>query len=75
MAMAATTEKVSVSLATEDLAWARQRAEKSDTSLSAVLSAALRRERQFEARGRLLEELGTADITPDELEAARAEWR
>ncbi|HEX5660143.1 MAG TPA: hypothetical protein VFX59_23270 [Polyangiales bacterium] len=73
--MAATTEKVSVSLATDDLAWARQKAETAATSLSSVLTAALRRERQFEARGRLLEELGTADITAEELEAARAEWR
>lgn len=73
--MAATTEKVSVSLATEDLAWARQKAESGETSLSAVLSAALRRERQYEARGRLLEELGTDDITPEDLAAVRAEWR
>jgi hypothetical protein len=73
--MAVTTEKVSVSLTAEDLAWARQKAEEGATSLSAVLSAALRRERQFEARGRLLEELGTSDITAEELEAARAEWR
>jgi len=37
----ATTEKVSVSLAIEDLEWARQRAERDDKSLSAVLTEAL----------------------------------
>jgi hypothetical protein len=73
--MAASTEKVSVSLANEDLAWARQKAEAGATSLSAVLSAAIRRQRQSEARRRLLEELGTDDITAEDLEAARAERR
>jgi len=73
--MAASTEKVSVSLANEDLAWARQKAEAGETSLSAVLSAAIRRQRQSEARQRLLEELGTDDITAQDLEAARAERR
>jgi hypothetical protein len=69
------TEKVSVSLAVEDVEWARKKAEQDDKSLSAVLTEALRRQRQSEARRRLLAELGTDDLTPEELEAARAELR
>lgn len=71
----ATTEKVSVSLATEDLEWARQRAERDDKSLSAVLTEALHRQRQTEARRRLLAELGPDDLTEAELAAVEAEWR
>ena len=69
------TEKVSVSLAAEDVDWARKKAEQDGKSLSAVLSEALRRQRQSEARRRLLEELGTDDLTQEELDAARAELR
>jgi len=69
------TEKVSVSLAVEDVEWARKKAEQDDKSLSAVLTEALRRQRQSEARRRLLAELGTDDLTPEDLEAARAELR
>jgi len=71
----ATTEKVSVSLAVEDLEWARQKAEQDDKSLSAVLTEALRRQRKAEALGRLLEELGTGDITQEDLDKVRAEQR
>jgi hypothetical protein len=73
--MSAATEKVSVSLAVEDVEWARQKAERDEMSFSAVVSEALRRQRQSEARRRLLAELGTADITPDDLAAIEAEWR
>lgn len=69
------TEKVSVSLAVEDVEWARKRAEQDDMSLSAVLTEALRRQRQSEARRKLLAELGTDDLTQEELDAARAELR
>lgn len=69
------TEKVSVSLAVEDVEWARKKAEQDDKSLSAVLTEALRRQRQSEARRQLLAELGTDDLTPEDLEAARAELR
>jgi hypothetical protein len=73
--MAATTEKVSVSLATEDLAWIREKAKSETVSLSAALSTVIRRQRQSEALRRLLDELGTEDLTTDDLEAARAERR
>lgn len=73
---AATVRRASiVSLAAEDVEWARQRAERDETSLSAVLTEALRRQRQSEARQRLLAELGTDDLTPADIDAARAERR
>lgn len=65
--------KISVSVASEDLAWAKKRAKRLRKSLSAVVSEALQRERQYEARERLLEELGTDDITEADLEAIRIE--
>lgn len=68
-------EKVSVSLGAEDVEWARHKAEQSDTSFSAVVSEALRKHRQHEARMELLAELGDKDITPKDLEAIYAEWR
>jgi hypothetical protein len=66
-------EKVSVSLSSEDLAWARARAKEQAKSLSGVLSDALRRQRQAEARLALLQELGTGDITAADLGALRSE--
>lgn len=74
-AMAAATEKVSVTLAIEDVEWAREKAAESGKSFSAVVTEALRRQRQSEARRRLLVELGTDDLTPAELAAIEAEWR
>ena len=68
-------EKVSVSLGTEEIAWAREQAESAGSSLSAVLTDALRRQRQSEARRKLLELLGTDDITDADLDAIRDEWR
>lgn len=66
-------EKVSVSLSSEDLAWAKARAKAQAKSLSGVLSDALRRQRQTEARLALLQELGTSDITAADLAALRSE--
>ena len=68
-------EKVSVSLAAEEVEWARHKAEQSDTSFSAVVSEALRKQRQHEARMELLQDLGDKDITTKDLEAVYAEWR
>jgi hypothetical protein len=69
----ATVEKISVSVSRDDLAWARRRARAQRTSLSAVVSEALLRQRQAEAGVRLLEDLGTEDITEADLEAIRSE--
>ena len=63
----------SISLSSEDLAWAKRQAQARAKSLSAVVSEALRRQRQAEARLKLLADLGTDDITPVQLAAARAE--
>lgn len=71
----ATAEKVSVSLSAEDLRWARARAKRELTSVSAVLAEALRRQRQAEARAALLLDLGTDDITERERNETRREWR
>jgi hypothetical protein len=69
----ATAEKISVSVSRDDLAWARKRARARRTSLSAVVSEALLRQRQAEAGVRLLEDLGTEDITEGDLDAIRSE--
>lgn len=71
----AVAEKISISLGPDDLAWARRRAKADAMSLSAVLAEAVRRQRQAEARIRLLADLGTDDITDREREAVRNEWR
>jgi hypothetical protein len=73
--MAARVEKLSVSLGAEEAAWAREQAEASGSSLSAVLTEAIRKQRQSLARRRLLDELGTEDLTEDDLAAVRSEWR
>jgi hypothetical protein len=86
--------EVSVSLAPAELEWVRGKAEQSGTTVSAVLSEAVRQLRQHEehlelrvrrdvvqsnvrskAMQRLLEELGTDDITPDDIAGVLAEWR
>lgn len=71
----ATAEKISISLGAEDLAWARRQAKAEAKSVSAVLAEAVRRQRQADARARLLSDLGTDDITDREREAVRSEWR
>jgi hypothetical protein len=68
-------EKISISLSPEDLRWARERAKQSLSSVSAVLAEALRRQRQAEARARLLADLGTDDISEGDRKAVRAEWQ
>jgi hypothetical protein len=73
--MSARVEKLSVSLGADEAAWARQQAEASGSSLSAVLTEAVRKQRQSLARRRLLDQLGTDDITEEDLAAIRAEWR
>ena len=67
--------KISVSISPEELAWAKKRARAATTSLAAVVSEALRRQRQAEARLALLADLGTEDISHDDISAMRAEIR
>lgn len=70
----ATVEKLSVSLGAEEISWVRKKAEESASSVSAVLNEAVRQQQRVEALDRLLEELGTSDITPDDITAMLAEW-
>lgn len=66
-------EKLSVSIDAREVTWAREQAKALGTSLSAVLTDALRRQRKLAAMDRLLAELGTDDITEEELVAVHAE--
>jgi hypothetical protein len=70
------TAKVSISVAEPALlSWAKERAERTGVSLSAVFTEAVRLERQIEARGRVIEWIGP-DAKPTAAEAAAivAEW-
>lgn len=68
--------KVSISVAEPELlAWAKQRASREGMSLSAVFTEAVRRERQQEARERVLAWLGpAATLTPEREADLLAEW-
>jgi hypothetical protein len=71
----ASTEKVSVTIDHEALAWMRKRARKDKSSLSAVFTEAARLLRQNEARGRVLDYLGaSARLTPKQAKELGAEW-
>ena len=71
------TAKISISVAELDLLeWAKQRAAQQGTSLSAVITDALRRARQEQARGRALGWLGeAATLTPAREAQIAAEWK
>ena len=70
------TEKISVSLAKDDLKWAKAQAKARGASLSAVVSEAIHRQRQSQARMKLLDALGgVEDVTQEELDAVRYEWK
>jgi len=73
--MVAKMEKLSVSIDAREVSWARKQAKVLGTSLSAVLTDALKRQRKLAAMDRLLAELGTDDITEEDLAAVRAEWQ
>lgn len=66
-------EKLSVSIDAREVIWARKQAKVLGTSLSAVLTDALKRQRKLDAMDRLLTELGVDDITEEELLAVHAE--
>ena len=70
------TAKLSISITDPELlAWARERAKRDGTSVSAVFADAVRLERQLEARGRVLEWLGPeATPTAEEAKAILREW-
>ena len=80
--MAATVQKVSVALGREELEWARKRAKRQRTSVSAVLTDITREARETEARRArqrrawtdfLASAVGDRPLDDAELAAARAE--
>ena len=66
-------KKVSLSVPSSDLAWARKQARARKQSLSAVFSHALHLARQLEARRRVLAEL--PDSSEDELLEVDRQWQ
>lgn len=72
----ANAQKVSVSIAAEDLRWLKRRARQEKASLSAVLAEGTRLLRQREAQERLLQGFGRdAELSEAEAEEIRALWR
>jgi hypothetical protein len=68
-------EQISILLRAEDLRWAEERARRELKSVSAVVAEALHRQRQAEARARLLLDLGTDHITERQRNLVRSEGR
>lgn len=69
----AVTRKISVALGVEEEAWAKKRAKKLRTSVSAVVTEAVRLARQMEARREVLDWLG-GPVGAKEREEIRREW-
>lgn len=69
-----TAEKISVSLPREEIAWLRRQAKAQKTSVSAVLSEAVRQARRERALDEVLRYLDVK-VTPAEMEELLAEWR
>ncbi len=67
-------EKLSISLSAEDARWVSAQAERSGTSVSAVIADAVASERRGRALRRLIERLGGMDgITEEQLRETQAE--
>jgi hypothetical protein len=66
-----------VTLPSEELAWARARAEREGTTVSAVVTDSVRKARQAEAWAEVLPALleGQPPITDEEMRAAEREWK
>ena len=71
--MGTTVRKISISIDAEVHAWAIETAKREGRSLSSVIDAALRMERQNAAALRVVERIG-ARATPEEAEALLREW-
>ncbi len=65
-------EKISITVAEELVTWARAEAKRQRTKLSGFMAAALKRERQHQARERYLKK-ALAGRSPAELERGAAE--
>jgi hypothetical protein len=72
----ARTKKLSVSMTAEDARWIQTRAKRSRRSVSALLSEAVARFRQQEARQAFLAKLSPEErASPAEVQEIRREWR
>jgi hypothetical protein len=72
----ARTKKLSISMAAEDARWIAARAKRTRRSVSALLSEAVARFRQQEARQAFLAKLAPDErASPTEIEEIRREWR
>lgn len=70
------TRKLSVSLRTEEARWLQSTARRTHSSVSALLSEAVRRLRQQEARREFLAGLSPHErASADDVEEIRREWR
>jgi hypothetical protein len=68
--------KVSIALSSRDVAWLSKVADERSISVSGVVQEALQYYKRDQDLGALLELVGgTEDITREDLEAVRAEWR
>ncbi len=67
------TDKLSVSLGTEDVVWVTRRAKRLGTSVSAVIATALATQRRAEAQDTLLSLLGDDEVSEASVAAARRE--
>ena len=71
----AATQKLSVSLAKNEVVWLRARARQRKTSASAVINEAVRAYRELEARRAFLEQLTPGErATEADAKAIRREW-
>lgn len=71
----ATTQKLSVSIGVDEVKWLRARAKRSRASVSSVMTEAVRKLRQQEARQAFLAKLAPGErATLDEIEEIRREW-
>ena len=67
------TDKLSVSLGTEDVVWVTRRAKRLGTSVSAVIATALADQRRAEAQDTLLSLLGDEEVSEASVAVARRE--
>lgn len=71
----ATSEKISITVDSETLAWMRRRARRGRGNLSGLFTEAARLLRQHESRKAVLRHLGdAARTTPEQAAAIEAEW-
>jgi hypothetical protein len=71
--MSAATRKISIALGSAEEAWAKKRAKRLKTSVSSIITEAVRVARQMDARRDVLQWLG-GPVSERERESIRKEW-